>query len=918
MKSTLCLLILILTVQFISAQGKSTSSSQLQFVTSVEGVKEYKLNNGLQVLLIPDPSINNVVVNVVYHVGSRNEGYGETGMAHLLEHMLFKGSKKFLNIKKTIADKGASANGTTWYDRTDYFEILPASDSNLTWALDMESDRMVNSLMKNDDLQKEFTVVRNEFEMGENYPDNILQERIISAMYLWHNYGKSTIGSKEDIERVPIGNLKIFYQKYYQPDNATLIVGGKFDEKKTLDWIAKYFAPIPKPSRVIQPSYTVEPPQDGERFVQLKRNGDISYIGMAYHTPSYSDSDYVANDAVINILTNDPSGIFYKALVDTKLATRVYGWSPNLYDPGFSYFGCSIPKGKSLDSAENAFREAADKLTATGLTQEDFDRAKNALNKQVFDFQNNTLYFSIGLAEIIGAGDWRLFYIYKDRLDKLTLADVQAALHKYYLPSNRTWGVFIPDKGADTQRVVVGERPDINALVKNFKGKTTVVKTETFETTIPNIKKHAEYGTLANGMKYALLKKPAKGDKIYANFTFRIGDENSLTGKNIIPELTARMLKNGTTTKSKKEINDLLDKIKTTLYISGDGPGIYVSLTTDSTNLNAALDLLGDIMLHPSFDKAEYDKMLLEMKGELEANASDPQYIAFQTVNKKTTPYPKGHPLYPENIDEKLNDLQTVSLDSVKDFYNAFYGAIHAYCAFVGNVDASVIKPFLEKNFGSFTNKQPYKEIAEKYFNVNGSLENINIPDKKNAVLFGRINVPLKENDPDYVALDIANEMLGGGAFLSSRLPERLRETEGMSYGAGSFLSSNYKYPSSAWGVYAIFNPAYKNRLDSAMRDVITKTLQTGFKEDELKKAVSSWLEQRQTYLGDDQSLAWRLTNFLDDGKDLSFYTDYENKAKALTLDQVNAALRKYISLDKITFIYAGDFRNPNDEGKKF
>ena len=346
MKSTLCLLILILTVQFISAQGKSTSSSQLQFVTSVEGVKEYKLNNGLQVLLIPDPSINNVVVNVVYHVGSRNEGYGETGMAHLLEHMLFKGSKKFLNIKKTIADKGASANGTTWYDRTDYFEILPASDSNLTWALDMESDRMVNSLMKNDDLQKEFTVVRNEFEMGENYPDNILQERIISAMYLWHNYGKSTIGSKEDIERVPIGNLKIFYQKYYQPDNATLIVGGKFDEKKTLDWIAKYFAPIPKPSRVIQPSYTVEPPQDGERFVQLKRNGDISYIGMAYHTPSYSDSDYVANDAVINILTNDPSGIFYKALVDTKLATRVYGWNPNLYDPGFSYFGCNTKREK--------------------------------------------------------------------------------------------------------------------------------------------------------------------------------------------------------------------------------------------------------------------------------------------------------------------------------------------------------------------------------------------------------------------------------------------------------------------------------------------------------------------------------------------------------------------------------------------
>ena len=917
MKSTLCLLLFIFTVQFISAQEKNSYSTQPQFVTAVEGVKEYKLDNGLQILLIPDPSINNVVVNIVYHVGSRNEGYGETGMAHLLEHMLFKGSKKFSSIKQTIADKGASANGTTWYDRTNYFEILPAGDSNLTWALDMESDRMVNSLMKNEDLQKEFTVVRNEFEMGENYPDNILQERILSTMYLWHNYGKSTIGSKEDIERVPIANLKVFYQKYYQPDNATLIVGGKFDEKKTLGWIAKYFGLIPKPSRTIQPSYTVEPPQDGEKFVELKRNGDISFIGMAFHTPSYSDPDYVANDAVINILTNDPSGIFYKALVETKLATRVYGWSPSLYDPGFSYFGCSVPKDKNLDSAKKALRDAADKLASTEITQEDFERAKNALNKQVSDFQNNTLNFSIGLAEIIGAGDWRLFFIYKDRLEKMTAGEVQAALHKYYLPSNRTWGVFIPDKGADSQRVVVAEHPDINALVKNFKGKATVVKTETFETSIPNIKKHTEYGTLTNGMKYALLKKPAKGDKIYANFVFKIGDENSLTGKNIIPELTARMLKNGTTTKSKKEINDLLDKIKTSLYISGGGQGIYVNLITDSTNLNAALDLLADIMLHPSFDKSEYDKMLLDMKGELEANASDPQYIAFQTVDKKTTLYPKGHPLYPENIDERLNDLKNVSLDSVKSFYSSFYGTDHGYCAFVGNIDAPAIKSFLQNAFGNFSSKESYAEINEKYFNVTGSLENITIPDKKNAVLFGRINVPLKENDSDYVALDIANEMLGGGAFLSSRLPERLRETEGMSYGAGSFLSSNYKYPSSSWGIYAIFNPAYKGRLDSAMRNVISKTLQSGFKEDELKKAVSSWLEQRQTFLGDDQSLAWRLTNFLSDGKDLTFYTDYESKAKALTLKQVNAALRKYISLDKITFIYAGDFKQTNEQVKK-
>lgn len=911
MRKIILLSFLTLSIQFIFAQQqKSLQTGSLPtFVTSVEGVKEYSLPNGLQILLVPDASISNVIVNVVYKVGSRQEGYGETGMAHLLEHMLFKGSKKFSSIKQTIADKGASANGTTWYDRTDYFEILPASDSNLTWALNMESDRMVNSLMKNEDLQKEFSVVRNEFESGENYPDNILMERVISSMYLWHNYGKSTIGSKEDIERVQIGNLKSFYQKYYQPDNATLIVGGKFNEKATLSWIAKFFGGIPKPSRTIQVPYTAEPSQDGERYVELKRNGDISYIGMAFHTPAYSDKDYVANDAALNILTNDPSGIFYKALVQTQLATKVYGWSPTLFDPGFSYFGCSVPKGKSLDSARMALIAAADKLPSVVVSQDDVNRAKNALNKMVYNFQNNTINFCISLAETIGAGDWRLFYIYRDRLDKLTLNDVQAALHKYYLPSNRTLGVFIPDKGADTQRVVVAERPDINALVKNYKGKSVQANTATFEVSIPNIKKRTQYATLANGMQYALLDKPAKGDKVYANFIFKIGDESSLTGKGSIAELTGRMLKNGTTTKSKKDINDLLDKIKTSIYISGRGPDIYVSINSDSANLTEALNLFADIMLHPSFDKTEYNKMLLDYKGEFEANASDPQYVAFEAVNKRMYLYPKGHPLYPADIKEKLADLQTVSLDDLKGFYNQFYGANHAYAAFVGSIDAPAVKSILEKNFSGFSSKQLYTEVTEKYFDVKGGLENIMIPDKKNAVLAGSINFPLKENDPDYVALDIANEMLGGGAFLSSRIPQRLRETDGMSYGAGSYMSPNYKYPASSWGVYAIFNPLYKNKLDSALRDVVGMALKTGFTKDEFKKSVASWLEQRKTYLDVNNTLAWQLTNYMSNGRDLSTFADYESKAKSLTLDQVNAAMRKYITLDKITMIYAGDFK---------
>ncbi len=405
-RSALWLPFVLLLMLFRSSQIKAQVGPKL--VTSIEGVNEYELQNGLHVVLIPDESQTNIAVNIVYKVGSRHEGYGETGMAHLIEHMLFKQCKKFTDIKKAIADKGAFANGTTWYDRTNYYEILSASDENLRWAIDMESDRMVNSKILPEELAKEFSVVRNEFEFGENYPDNILNERVLSTMYLWHNYGKATIGSKEDIERVKADNLRAFYKKYYQPDNAVLIIGGKFDEKKALQYIQQYFGPIPKPERVLQASYTVEPPQDGERDVTLRRTGDIQYIGLGYHTPSFADKDFAANNALLQILTNDPSGILYKKLVETKMASAVSGYAQVLHDPGFSYYQVDVPKGKSLDSTRQVLYAAMNGLSDNDITEEGLTRAKNTLLKNIEKTNNNTERFTIAFTELFGPGNWKI------------------------------------------------------------------------------------------------------------------------------------------------------------------------------------------------------------------------------------------------------------------------------------------------------------------------------------------------------------------------------------------------------------------------------------------------------------------------------------------------------------------------------
>lgn len=893
----------LLAFQPVSSQN---TTAQPQLVTAVEGIREYALKNGLRVLLIPDESQSNIVVNIVYKVGSRHEGYGESGMAHLLEHMLFKQAKKFPDIKKALADKGAFANGTTWYDRTNYYEILPASDENLRWSIDLEADRMINCKILPEELAKEFSVVRNEFEMGENYPSSVLQERVLSSMFLWHNYGKSTIGSKEDIERVKAENLKVFYKKYYQPDNAVLIVAGKFDEKKALQYIQQSFAPIPKPARVLQPTYTVEPPQDGERQVSLRRSGDIQYMGMGYHTPSLADKDYAANDALVEVLTNDPSGVFYKKLVDTKLASKVSGYTYVLHDPGMTYFELEVPKDKNIDSAKHELLAAADALAGMNFTAEDLERARNNRLKSIEDAMAKTIDFSVMLTEFIGAGDWRLWFLHRDRMEKLTLEDLRAVARKYYKPSNRTYGVFIPDAAPD--RTVVSETPDLAKLLNGYKGKEVAAQKENFEVSIPNIKKNTVYGTLPNGGQYALLQKPTKGDKINASIALRFGDENSLMNKKYAPFLIGTMLKTGTTTKSKKEISDELDRIKTDISFSSAGDRLIISMNTDKKNLKAALALLEDMLRNPRFDEKEFEKVKLDTRADIEANMSDPQSVAGEKLNKLTTDYPKGHPNYAYSSAEALEDLAATSLDDIKSFYKDFYGANYSISTFVGELDPPVVTGFLNKAFGSWDSKMKYATIAPRYFEVKGTTETINTPDKTNAIVLGNINLKMSETDKDYAATFMANELLGGGAFLSSRIPNRLRENEGMSYGAGSFIESNYRFDLTKWGLYAIFNPQYKGRLDSAMRQEIDKAISGGFTKDELDKSRKAWLEMNKTSLGMNDFLARQLRWYIRDNRDLSDFTEFENKVKSLSLDAVNAALRKYFDKSKLVMVYSGEF----------
>ncbi len=889
-----------------SAQATAAKTAPPTKVTTVEGITEYRLSNGLRVLIFPDASKPSTTVNMTYLVGSRMEGYGETGMAHLLEHMVFKGSPGHKDIPHELTEHGASPNGSTNTDRTNYFETFNATDYNLKWALSMEADRMVNSFIAQKDLQSEFSVVRNEFERNENDPEGMLYQRIISAAYMWHNYGKSTIGSKEDIERVPIDNLKAFYKKYYQPDNAVLTIAGKVEEAKAIALVNQYFGGIPKPTRVLQAPYTVEPTQEGERYVELRRVGDIQAVACAYHIPSGTDSDYASLVILTDILAGEPSGRLYKALVDSKKASSQYGFVRAQRDPGTVFFSATVLKDKPLSEAREAMMAVLDSLAYQPVSQADVDRSKAKYQKYIDDLWNNSDRVGLRLSEYIAQGDWRTFFLYRDRLAQVTVDDVNRVAKAYFKKSNRTYGQFFPEAHPD--RATVPATGDVDAMVKGYKGRAALADGEQFDASPTNIDKRTRTGKIDGGAQYALLSKKTRGGTVTAQITLRLGTEAALRGTDASADLSAAMLDRGTKDKTREQVKDALDKLKASLNIYRYGQIVSISLSTTHENLDGALKLLTEVLRQPVFPQAEFDKLKDENLANLEQARNEPQALASNVLDRYMEPYPQGHVFSTPSFDDAIADLKKTTLSDVKTFYSNFYNGDNATIAVVGDFNEDTVLTDIRSMLGSWHAPQPYEYIARQYFDVPAKSDKIKTPDKKNARLSVRQNIRLREDDPDYAAVSMANFMIGGG-FISSRLATRIRQKEGLSYGVGSWVSAGKKESVGSFNSYAIYNPANSEKLMAAYKEEIQRLLKDGITADELRDARSGFLQQRELGRTRDQQLASKLSENLFLTRTMAWDASFDQAIKALTVEQINAAIRKYIHPQQMSFIEAGDFK---------
>ena len=877
-----------------------------EYIKESGGIKEYHMvSNGLKVLLKEDHSAPVATFMVTYEVGSRNEAIGYTGSTHLLEHLMFKGSNKFNTDKgnsvfQLLQSLGARMNATTWLDRTNYYETLPSSE--LETAIEIEADRMRNAYIKEADRESEMTVVRNEFERGQNNPSGVLDEHIWATAYHAHPYHHSTIGWKADIENVSIERLKAFYDTFYWPNNATATVVGDFETGEALAMIKKYFGRIRKSTKEIPQVYTTEPAQEGQRTVTLKRAGQQGIVGLAHKSPSATHEDAASFIVLSSILSSGKNSRFYKNITDKGLTTNIFIWDSLFKDPGLFAVYANLAPGVEHKAVEDALVAEYESIKKGGVTDEEVSKAKAQLVASMKFRQDGSMAVAGSLNEAIASGDWTLYTRYEDLINSVTAESIKEIVNKYFLEDLSTVGYFIPEiSGSQAERKPATSAKELVEMKKQYFSKEDqgglagqVVDSEPVE--------GIRLLTLKRGSGVVTINGSFMGGDIYAD------DNNSR-----VPDLVVSMLDQGTTKQTKFEISNQLEKAGARLNISNGKSNVGFSAKFLSNDLEMVFGLLSEQLQSPAFNKEDLEKIKKRMVTNYKKRKESTRGRAVN--NMLTSLYPGGHQNAPQDNDKSIEDINKTTTEDLKAFHKQNYGKGGMVIVAVGDVDHEQLSNTIKKEFGAWKNSPLSKKLETKKGKKLGKKVYVTMEDKTSTDLVVGIPLGINKFHEDYMPLIVASHILGGN--FSARLMQTVRVKEGLTYGINSAITGFDNNNDGYWMVGGTFAPELLAKGEKATLREIKKWAEEGVTQAEVDITKSTLMGSYQVGFDTTYGLSSGILSAVNVWGDLSYVDSYPGKVGGVTLDQVNKAIKKYISFNDIYQVAAGSIDKEGTPIKK-
>jgi zinc protease len=947
---------------FVSAQTASTPSATLSFLRELGDVLEYSLPNGLQVLLLRDTQRPAMSVNITYRVGSRHEGLGEYGAAHLLEHMLFKPSgpgtpPKYGDAKTSMDLLGMRFNGTTSYDRTNYFANFVTDDGKLPERLDFMmgwlSAMMSQARFIPEDLKSEMTVVRNEFERGDNDAGRILGERMRSASYTTHGYGHPVIGTRADIENVPHARLLDFYKLHYRPDNATLIVTGNFNPDDVKARVEREFGGIAKPSTPLPQTYSIEPPQEGEKQVILRRAGGLASAAVAYHGPAGATREAMAATLLATTIGQE-GGPLAKALTMQKLAVTEWAYFRGQKEPSQIWAGIGLPERSAADTDAQYEVKALSSAAALAKvmevyrpTTQELEIARGSILAGMRAMFRNSEAMARSLSEAVAGGDWRLLWMQRELITEITLDEVHKTAATYLVPSNRTSGLFLPLAAGSTQaRAPQTRTPDaasVDQLItsalnsgalraasmpansakdsKNGDFPAIAVKKDapSFTITPDAMAQHTQQGQLTvagqPGLKLAVMTRQSKDDRVQGTLRLRWGTAESVRGSSVLASMLGAVIPDGMAAASSssggkpamnaQEIQAYLQQLDSSIRFSSSAGFLSANLEFPAQNAAAVLSFLNDLLRRPAFANDVFERNQRAMIANFQPMKSSPSNLAGNLLERNHRPqYTAGDPREVRPIEDTERQTREATAAQLKAYWQRFAGAQFGEFVLAGPLELAPVQAMLQTLWGDWASKEPHvRWTAEHAAPVGEAFSKLPVSEKANATYSARIAFPLDQRDPDFPPLLAAIEMM-------SRLGlyQRVREQEGISYGVGSSLDAPWDGNAAAINIGASFAPQNLDRLRTAIREVLLQTREKGYSASEVDQTKSAILARRKDRLTQPANAIDTIAFNLREGRAFDANKEFDAKYEKLDAASVNAALKKYLDVSLLREVVAGTF----------
>jgi len=872
-------------------------------ITRVEGLTEYRWPNGLTALVGSDLSSPSMSLNLVYRVGSRNEGPGEAGMAHLLEHMLFKGTVATPDPKRAFADRAMRFNATTSYDRTNYFAHFTASDENFDWYLSWLADTMANVRITDESLGSERTVVRNEMEQGQNRPSSLLFQELMGAAYRFHPYGRAVIGTESDLEHVQAASLQAFYDLYYRPDNAVIVVTGRIEEARAVAAISESLGRIERPSEPLPVPYTREPVQEGEREAFLRRSGGVPQLAIGYHIPDGAAREQVALTLTAAMLSREPDGPLYQALVREGLADAAYGYAMGLADPGMMVFGVRPAKGVDPARIEKVLHRLLE--TELPLTQAALERTRDEWLNEARRAIESSESLAMMPTESIAQGDWRLWFAHRDWAQQLTLKDVRDTARRYVLRDNRTTARYQPT--ADPKRAPASVTSNAQALLAGMTFPSEPAARGDGPVTLDEVTGKSVNGRLANGIDYSIVSRKTRSDRVQIKLQLQWGDLGALDGRWRDADMLDALLPGATRHLDRQQFEDRTRVLDARISVTTGSTGLELSLDVGRENLDPALELAISSIREPVFPADLFRERRNQMLSRLREQGDQPDYVTSDLVRRAAFAYPPNDPRHYRSVETRIQDLESLTLARSEAFYRAFAGTGHGQLAAIGDVDAPALVSRVDQLLAGWKSPVPYARIERPFHPLPVTTEQRTMADKPNLVYVAVQNLAMSEDDPDFAAVALAIQMLGGGS--SSRLSARLREQEGLTYSVYGYLSADRRIPNAVVTLRAILAPNNLPRFQKALNEELARAWKDGFTAAELETSRNGWISQRRERLATEAGALSTMASNLYWSSDWARWAQIEERLRQVTPDSAAEAMRRRLDVSRWFVAAAGDLK---------